>query len=186
MRQNTEKQCPSSLPGEHLSVELADCPLLAALCPWRVLTQSPASQNLQCAHMRAHTCPNTHTHTHSQIHPLTHPCKTHWRLLCFAVCQYPVLIHKTDQGLIPASCLSPARWKPLERERQIQLGWNALMTSRIPTKLSLAAVFNLDPLEFSQARGLLKEQKIIFYKSKQRNKGALLGTIKHRTEIMMI
>lgn len=115
MRQNTEKQCPSSLSGEHLSVELADCPLLAALCPWRVLTQSPASQNLQCAHMRAHTCPNTHTHTHSQIHPLTHPCKTHWRLLCFAVCHYPVLIHKTDQGLIPASCLSPVDENPSNR-----------------------------------------------------------------------
>lgn len=150
-----------------LSWQTAPCSLLCVLGEsW--LRAQPAKI---CS---AHTCVHTHvqirTHTHSQIHPLTHPCKTHWRLLCFAVCHYPVLIHKTDQGLIPASCLSPARWKPLERERQIQLGWNALMTSQIPTKLSLAAVFNLDPLEFSQARGLLKEQKIIFYKSKQRNK----------------
>ena len=137
----------------------------------------------------AHTCPRKKkkkTHAHSHIHPLTHTCKTHWRLLCFAVCQHPVLIHKTDQGLIPASCLPPARWKPLERERQIQLGWNALTASQIPTKLSLAAVFNLDPLEFSQARGLWKEQKIVFYKSKQRKQSALLGTIKHRAEVMVI
>lgn len=88
-----------------------------------VSLESPDSEPSQPAKscsvdMRTHTLtytptrtrPNPHTHTYASAR--THRCMRHWWLLSFAVCQYNVLIHKTDQGLIPASCLSSAPWSP--------------------------------------------------------------------------
>lgn len=80
-----------------------------------VSLESPDSEPSQTAKIcSAYTHVSKYTHIH--IHPLACTCKTHWWLLPYAVCQDQVLIHKTDHGLIPASCLSSARRNPSPRK----------------------------------------------------------------------
>lgn len=86
------------------------------------LRAQSANQNLQCAHAFTHISKYTinQRFAHSHVH-----VRHRW-LLLFAVCQYQVLIHKTNPRL--------------KQERQNQLGWNAPMRCQLPTKLSLASV----------------------------------------------